>query len=103
MERSNSFNDITQNYSRSDQYEVQPNCNSILVTNIGGDQVLVNDKLLLPGTAGQLSTTSGLLGDSFSLGGNEGEIYSRRTIVVKFLGAAANPLIEVTQKYFVKF
>lgn len=95
------YDDITQNYSRSGQYEIQAECNSFLVTNIGGDAVEVNDKLLLPGVAGQLSTTSNVLGDSFSLGGNEGEVYGKKTFTVKFLSSVA-PLIEVTQKYYRK-
>lgn len=96
------FDDITQQYSRAGQFEVQPNCNSILFTNIGGDPVEVNDKLLLPGTLNQLSTTSNILGDSFSLGGNENEVYSKKTFTVKFLGIGSLPLIEVTQKYYRK-
>lgn len=94
------YSDITQQYTTSQQYDVEPNTNSILVTNIGGDAVQVNDKLLLPGTVGSLSVTSNILGDSFSIGGNENEVYDRRTIVVKFLGVGANPLLEVTYKYY---
>ena len=94
------YDDITQQYATSGQKETEKLCNSILITNIGGDPVFVNNKLLLPGVSGQLSTTSGILGDSFSLGGNEGEVYAKRTIVVAFAGTAANPLIEVTQKYY---
>jgi len=95
------FSDITQQYATSGQKETEKLCNSILVTNIGGDVVLVNEKLLLPGTLNQLSTTSNILGDSFSLGGNEGEVYDKRTIIVKFLGTGTNPLVEITQKYFI--
>jgi len=94
------FNDITQTYTLSQQYDVQPLCNAIMVANIGGDPVEVNGKLLLPGVAGQLSITSNVLGDSYALGGNENEIYNRRTIQVKFSGIAANPLIEITQKFY---
>ena len=94
------FNDITQTYTLSQQYDVQPLCNSILITNIGGDPLEVNQKLLLPGVAGQLSITSNVLGDSCALGGNEGEVYNRRTIQIKFAGTGANPLVEVTQKFY---
>ena len=94
------YNDITQQYNTSRQIETEILCNSILVTNIGGDVVSVNGKLLLPGTLGSLSTTSNILGDSYSLGGNEGEIYDKRTLVIVFAGTGANPLLEVTQKYY---
>ena len=94
------FNSITQLYTQSQQYDVTRNCNSLLVTNIGGDPVTVDGKLLLPGTVGALSITSNILGDSFAIGGNENEVYNKRTIVVRFAGTGANPLLEVTQKYF---
>ena len=94
------FNSITQTYTLSRQYDVQPNCNALMVANIGGDPVEVDGKLLLPGTVGALSITSNIMGDSFAIGGNENEIYNKRTIVVKFAGTGANPLIEVTQKFF---
>ena len=94
------FNSITQLYNLSQQYDIMSKCNSLLVTNIGGDPVTVDGKLLLPGTVGALSITSNILGDSFAIGGNENEIYNKRTIVVKFAGTGANPLIEITQKYF---
>jgi hypothetical protein len=96
------YDDITQQYSVSNQYEVQPLCNAIMCANIGGDPVFVNEKLLLPGTLNQLSITSNVMGDSFSLGGNENEVYGKRSIVVKFSGTGANPLLEVTQKFYKK-
>lgn len=94
------FSSITQSYNLSQQYDVMRNCNSLLVTNIGGDPVTVDGKLLLPGTVGALSITSNVIGDSWAIGGNENEVYNKRTIVVKFAGTGANPLIEVTQKFF---
>jgi len=94
------FNVITQTYTLSKQYEVQQNCNSMLIANIGGDPVTVDGKLLLPGVVGQLSITSNIIGDSFAIGGNENEVYNKRTVVVSFAGTGANPLLEITQKYF---
>lgn len=87
------FEDITQIYTASGRYEVQPLCNSILFTNIGADAVTVNGKLLLPGTVG---TT---LGDTFGLGGNEFEVYAKKEFTVIF-ATVVNPALEVTQKYF---
>lgn len=96
------FDDITQQYALSNQYEVQPLCNAIMIANIGGDPVFVNEKLLLPGTLNQLSITSNVMGDSYSLGGNENEVYGKKSIVVRFSGTGTNPLVEITQKYFKK-
>lgn len=87
------FEDITQVYTSSGRYEVQPNCNALLFTNIGLDAVTVNGKLLLPGIPG---TT---LGDTFGLGGNEGEVYNKKEITVIF-ATVAGPQLEVTQKYY---
>jgi hypothetical protein len=82
-------------YNRSATYEVVENCNAITFTNIGADIVTVDGKILYPGTVGTI------LGDSFSIGGNENEIYSRRLIVVAFVAGATAPALEVTQKYYV--
>jgi len=87
------FDDVTQIITRSNQYEVVPNCNAIIFTNIGADTVLVNEKTLHPGTVGSI------LGDSFAIGGNEGEIYKKKTYTVKF-ATTVNPILEVTQKYY---
>jgi hypothetical protein len=88
------FDDNTQIITRSGQFEIQENCNAVMFTNIGADTVLVNEKTLHPGTVGSI------LGDSFAIGGNEGEIYKRRTYVVRF-STTVNPMLEVTQKCYV--
>jgi len=89
------FDIITQIYNRSGQYEVVDNCNGLTVTNVGADTVIVDGRTLYPGTVGSIQ------GDSFTIGGNEGEIYNKRTIVIAFQ-AAVGPAVEVTQKYYTK-
>lgn len=71
-------------------------CNSFTVTNTGDDIVRVNDMILYPGTIG----TS--LGDSRSIGGNEGEIYCGN-IRVQFDGVGLNPSLEIIQKFYNEF
>jgi len=87
------FDDVTQVYTASGRYEVQPYCNSILFTNTGADIVRVNEKILYPGTVGSI------LGDTFGLGGNENEIYAKGAFTVIF-ASVVNPALEVTQKYY---
>jgi len=84
---------FTQVYNISGNVEVVEQCNGIVVTNIGADIVTVDGKILYPGTVG----TS--LGDSFTVGGNEGEIYRRKLIVVAF-AATTGPAVEISQKYY---
>ncbi len=68
------------------------NCNGFTVTNVGDTTVTVNGRILYPGVPG----TS--IGDSVSIGGNRGEIYTGN-INIKF-GAGATPLVLVEQKFY---
>jgi hypothetical protein len=80
-------------YTRSGYVDVVKACNGFTVTNVGDDIVNVNGMILYPGVIG----TS--LGDSRSIGGNEGEVY-QGNIQVMFAGAGANPSLEVIQKFY---
>lgn len=60
-----------------------------MFTNTGLDTVTVNGMLLFPGPAGSL-------GDSITIGGNEGEIYVGN-IVVAF-ATLAGPSLQIVQK-----
>jgi len=88
------FDITTQVYNRSGQYEVQQLCNSLRVTNTGNDAATVDGIILYPGTIGSVQ------GDGFTIGGNAGEIYAKRSIVILFAGVGLLPAIEVTQKYY---
>lgn len=81
------------NYQRSGWYDVEKFCNGFTVTNVGDDNVTVNDQILYPGTIGSI------LGDSRTYGGNRGEIYVGR-IKVSFAGVGANPNVEIVQKVY---
>lgn len=69
------------------------NCNGFTVTNTGDSIVRVNGRTLYPGVPG----TS--LGDSISIGGNHGEVYTGN-INISF-GAGAAPACEVEQKFYI--
>jgi len=73
--------------------DVMPNCNSWMVTNTGADTVEVNGMTLFPGTVGSI------LGDSKTIGGNQGEVYTGN-IKVAFL-TTVNPRLEIVQKTLV--
>lgn len=76
--------------------EVVKWCNSLTFTNTGDEIVRVNDMILYPGTPGTI------LGDSRSVGGNEGEIYCGN-IRVQFAGGGAAPALEIIQKFYNEF
>jgi hypothetical protein len=81
-------------YARGQSIIVNKKCNGYQFTNLGGAPCSVNGMIVFP------STTPGtVLGDSRSVGGNEGEIYVGN-IEIKFL-AGPNPLIEIVQKFYV--
>ena len=69
------------------------NCNGFTVTNIGTTIIRVNGRILYPGVPG----TS--IGDSVSIGGNRGEIYTGN-INIQF-EAGVTPLALVEQKFYI--
>lgn len=88
------YNWFTNNYTTGGQIAIMENCNSLSFTNVGDTSVTVNNKVLYPGTIGSI------LGDSFSIGGNQGEIVSEKRVTISF-GAGANPILEIVQKVYV--
>lgn len=88
------YNIFTQVYTQSGQIEVVENCNGYTATNIGADIVTINGQVLFPGTVGSI------LGDSVSVGGNEGEIYKGRLDIA--FAAITNPQLQIVQKYYIK-
>lgn len=87
------YNTTTNNYFKSAVVDVMKNCNGFTFTNVGGKIARVNGMIIYPGVPG----TS--LGDSRSVGGNEGEIYKGR-IQIAFEAGGANPNIEIVQKFY---
>lgn len=79
-------------YNTTQRVEVLPNCASITITNTGDTICRVDGMIIYPGTPG----TS--LGDSRTIGGNEGEILSKRQLVVSFNTGGSNPQIEIIQR-----
>ena len=75
------------------------NCNSIMFTNTGDNQANVDGPdgmVLYAGTPGSI------LGDSRTIGGNEGEILAKKAIRLSFAAPqTAGQLVEVVQKYYV--
>lgn len=92
------YNFFVQRYNAAQKINIVPNCNSITVTNVG-DNIAIFDApdsmILYPGTPG----TS--LGDSRTIGGNEGEVLDRKQINLGFTTVSAGQLVEVIQKYYV--
>lgn len=74
--------------------DIPDNCNAILVVNIGTVLVTVNGFPLNPPLA------PGANGESWTLGGNRGEIIQRKELDIQF--AAAGGLAFVQFKWYVK-
>lgn len=84
-------------YNTSQFIDVVENCNGFTFTNIGDTIAEVNGQVIFPS-----ATPLTALGDSRSIGGNEGEIYkgNMRLLFRTPLGAA--PLVEIVQKLYIE-
>lgn len=90
------YNWFTNTYDSSQQISILENCNSLSITNTGDDTVIINGtKILYPGTVG----TS--LGDSFTIGGNQGEVLDEKRITIAFAGVGVAPKVSIDQKVYV--
>jgi hypothetical protein len=88
------YNIATNIYTKSQFVRVVTNCNGYMATNIGDTIVTVNDMILYPGTPGTI------IGDSRSVGGNEGEIYTGVIKISFSVPLGVLPQVEIVQKYY---
>lgn len=88
------YNTETGIYTKSGYVDVMPKCNGYTFTNLGDAIAFVNDMVVYPS-----STPATALGDSRSVGGNEGEVY-KGILRVRFDVAGANPKLEIVQKFY---
>lgn len=94
MPKYRKYNINTQTYRISTNVPIMLNCNGYTFTNIGGVICRVNGMVVFP-AVNPLTT----LGDSRSVGGNEGEVYKGNIEVIFDAGAGA--LIEIVQKTYI--
>ena len=87
------YGEFTQTYTRQTIVPLRPNLNGYSVRNVGTSVAIVNNKRLLP------RPFAGVSGESFSMGGNLGELYEG-IIEIKF-EAGGGDAIEVTQKFYI--
>jgi hypothetical protein len=80
-------------YYESSRVPVPERTNGLVITNIGDAICEVEGISLLPGVPG---TTRG---DSFSIGGNLGEVLAKKQVSLSF-GAGATPRVEIVFKVY---
>jgi hypothetical protein len=95
MRVSNKFDYFVNNYFSTQRIEIIPYCNGITFTNLGDTTITVDGMVLYPGTIGSI------IGDSRTIGGNEGEILAKKQITITFPVGGLNPNLEVIQKIYV--
>ncbi len=86
------YNTIINEYQRAASVVVDKFCNGVTVINIGTSVMRANQIPLNPGTPGTNN------GESWTFGGNRGEVYSGR-IDISFTGNAGSAL--VIQKVYI--
>lgn len=90
------FDTIVQIITASSLVDVFENCNAILFTNLGDTVITVDEKTLFPSTA-----PATVQGDSVSYGGNELEVYNKKSIKVSFIQPIGLlPRLEIVQKFY---
>lgn len=82
-------------YDRTVKIPVVRNCNGFMFTNLGDTIASVNGMIIFPSP-----TPATDLGDSRSIIGNVGEIYSGFLDLQFQAPLGATPLVEVVQKYY---
>lgn len=87
------FNLSTKNVTASGSITMERGCNTATFINTGDNIVTVNDVVLYPGTPG----TS--VGDSFTFGGNQDEVFAG-FIKVAFQSVSAGQQLTIIQKYY---
>jgi len=91
------YNVQVNNYVKSQYIPVAKNCNGFTVTNIGDTALTINDIILFPS-----ATPATVLGDSVSIGGNEGEIYTGNLKLSFLVPVGAAPNVQIIQKYYLE-
>lgn len=86
------YNVIPKIVRKNGDIAVDKACNGVEFVNIGGTVVTINQRPLNPPAAGEV------LGDSYTMGGNKGEIFAGR-ITISF-ATNANPMVLVTEKVY---
>lgn len=84
-------------YNTTGDIPIVENCNAVTFTNIGDNTAVIdglNGMQIFPGTVGSI------LGDSRTIGGNEGEILGRKKVNLAFTTTTAGQLVEVVQKFY---
>lgn len=81
-------------FNVSGEFPNDGDINGFMVENIGDESVTFEGKTLLPPPG------AGLAGQSFSVGGNAGELYRGR-LRFQFAGGGVNPQIQITLKFYI--
>jgi hypothetical protein len=90
------YNTSTTLYTPADPEVIrEKNCNGFTVTNIGDTNIRVNGKILFASATPLTSQ-----GDSFSVGGNRGEIYVGKIKLEFITPIGLTPLVEIVQKFY---
>lgn len=92
------YNTETGIYYKSGFIDVVNNCNGYMFTNTGDTIAELNGMVIYPG---DLTPGSEALGDSRSVGGNEGELFVGTLRLIFRTPLGANPRVEIVQKFYI--
>lgn len=93
------FNYRSQDYYANQQIDIDVNCNAITIINKGDTPLIAAGVTLMPSP---LNTPTPLryAGESYTIGGNRGEIL-KTILLIQFVSPiGADPCVSVIQKYY---
>lgn len=93
--RARAYNTSVLVYTQSSYVAPVDGCFAFMFTNLGDRVATVNGMVIFPS-----ATPGTVLGDSRTISGHEGDLYTGN-IDLRFTGAGAAPAVEVVQLYYV--
>lgn len=97
---SRKYNYKSQDYYSTTQVDIDSQCNSITFINKGNTVLTAAGVTLMPSPL-NVAATDRFAGESYTVGGNEGEIFGGKALIQFLAPIGNNPCVTVIQKYYI--
>ena len=87
-------------YNNTQQIDIDSQCNTITFINKGNTVLIAAGVTLMPSPL-NVNPGDRYAGESYTVGGNEGEIFSGKALIQFIAPVGTEPCVTVIQKYYV--